>query len=123
MQELHWSGDLPADARVRMVAEARAYYVQRPVGYVVVFSPDALVEQIRRGATAAELVRWLAESGWTHLFVDWAEMYRLRQTYGFWDELNVDLFDRMEAAGLTRERDLSDSTGQPYATLYRVPQS
>jgi len=123
MQELHWSHDLPADARVRMVAEARAYYVQRPVGYTVVFSPDALVEQIRFGATPDELVGWLAESGWTHLFVDWAEMYRLRQTYGFWDELNVDLFNQMEAAGLARERDLSDSSGQPYATLYRVPHS
>jgi len=123
MQELHWSHDLPADACVRMVGEARAYYVQRPVGYTVVFSPDALVERIDRGATAGELVRWLAESGWTHLFVAWAEMHRLRQTYDFWDELNVDLFDRMEAAGMTRERDLSDSSGQPYATLYRVPRS
>jgi 4-amino-4-deoxy-L-arabinose transferase-like glycosyltransferase len=123
MQEHHWSHDLPADACVRMVGEARAYYVQRPVGYTVVFSPDALVEQIRWGATPKGLLRWLAESGWTHLFVDWAEMHRLRQTYGFWDELNVDLFNRMEAAGLTRERDLSDSSGQTYATLYRVPQS
>ena len=123
MQELHWSHDLPADARVLMVGEARGYYVQRPVGYTVVFSPDPLVEQIEKGAKPDDLVRWLAECGWTHLFVDWAAMHRFRQTYGFWDELNVDLFTEMREAGLVPERDVPGAPDPPTGTLYRVPQS
>jgi hypothetical protein len=117
----HWSNELPADARVLMVAEARAYYVQRPASYTVVFSPNPLAERIREGAGPAELLGWLADRGYTHLFVNWAEIARLRRTYGFWREIDVPLFESMVAAGLLSVRNLTDLHERPIATLYRIP--
>jgi len=116
----HWSNQLPEEARVLMVGEARAFYVQRPVSYAVVFSPSSLVEMVRREPGADGLLRRLAGEGYTHLFVHWSEMQRLRRTYGFWSEIDAGLFGRLEAAGLTRAEELTDSRGRHYATLYRI---
>ena len=67
-----------------------------------------------------EIIRWLNEQGYTHLLVNWMEMERLRKTYGFWDELNAPLFQRLEEFGLAVVKRFRVGHVKPYATLYEV---
>ena len=117
----HWTGALPAEARVLYVAEARAFYAQRPVSYTVVFSPNALAEHVRAGATAAAILADWRARGVTHVYVNWLEMDRLGGTYGFWDEIDRALFARLERAGLMRDTEHDALIDRRYATLYKVP--
>ncbi len=114
--------ELPAGARVLMVADARSFYVRPACDYSVVFSPDRLAALVRRTPDAAVVLERLRERRYTHVYVDWAEMDRLRATYGFWPEITEELFVRLEGAGLRRRGDFAVREGRrPYGTIYEVP--
>lgn len=121
----HWGcidRDLPREARVLLVGDARPFYVRRPCDYAVVFNPHPLARVVRDGRDAAAVLAWLRGSGFTHVYVDWAEMKRLRSTYGFWPEIDEALFVRLEGVGLRRHRDFAAGEGaRPYGTIYEVP--
>jgi len=113
--------ELPANAKVRLVADARSLYVLRACDYCVVFNPDPLAAAVRETGEAAGVLDRLRRSGWTHLYVDWMEMRRLRATYGFWPEIDEELFIRLEKIGLRRLKDFAFAEDQrPYGTIYEI---
>lgn len=112
---------LPPTSRILLVADARSFYVQRPHDYCVVFNANPLAEAARAPATPADVVAWLRRSGYTHVYVNWLEMDRLRRTYGFWPEIPSQVFEAMRDHGLRRLRDFRlGPGGAPYATIYEV---
>ncbi|MCP4247829.1 MAG: hypothetical protein GY778_12340, partial [bacterium] len=115
--------DLPGDARILMLGDAKAFYFQRQVDYCVVFNRNPLVTLLRDGADAASVVDWLVHRGYTHVLVNWSEIRRLAKSrYGFPPEIDRDLFDRLSAAGLSRTHQFrATPTAVPYAELYRIP--
>ncbi len=72
---------LPEGSRVLLVGEARVYYLEVPTVYAVVFS-DGSIEGILAGGPEPALAR-MRELGITHLYVNWCEIRRLRETYGY----------------------------------------
>jgi hypothetical protein len=113
--------DLPADADVLLVADARSLYVLRRCQYCVVFNPNPFAKAIREAGDAVGTLAWLRRSGYTHVYVDWMEMDRLRATYGFWSDINEELFVRLEKVGLRRVKDFPFAENQrPYGTIYEV---
>lgn len=70
------------DTRLWLVGPAAVFYVTTPMHYTVVFNRDPWLTQTA-GRTPAEAVAWLQEHQVTHVAFDWAEIARLRDTYGF----------------------------------------
>ena len=119
------TGDtVPLDGKVLLVGEARAFYFQRNVDYCVVFNRNPFVEAVRAAKSdERRVLEWLREQGYTHVLVNWAEVYRLRKSsYGFPEEITEDLFVRLMQAGLTPVESIVDSVfDRSYGRLYRVP--
>ena len=117
--------ELPPDAHILMVGDAKAFYFARAVDYTVVFNRNPFVETVRHATTEAEIVGWLIDQGYSHVFVHWMEIHRLRGSrYGFPDEITPDLFLRLGQAGLERTHvfTVTGSAADPaYGELYRVP--
>jgi len=118
------NGKLPTAAKLLMVGDARVYYVGRKCDYNVVFSPNAFAEAVRQcEARPGAILQWLRSKGYTHVWADFAEMYRLRKTYGFPAEITPRLFSRLEAAGLRRLKSVRlGNDGPIYGIVYEVPQ-
>ena len=106
--------------RLLMIGEARAFYMPENVDYHVVFNRNPLAEAVAQASNDEDIIRWLNEQGYTHLLVHWMEMERLRKTYGFWDELTIPLFRRLENVGLGKIRNFHVGSSAPYATLYEI---
>jgi hypothetical protein len=117
------NSELPDDACILMIGDAKAFYFQRHVDYCVVFNRSPFIERVRDGASPADLLDWLVESGYTNVLVNWAEVRRLaRSRYGFAEEITPELFDRLVLAGLEPLKSVStQASDHPYAQLYRVP--
>ncbi len=117
------NGQLPSDARVLLVGDAKAFYFRRAVDYCVVFNRSPFVEAVRRDGSGPGLINWLTAHGYTHVLVNWAEIRRLRRSaYGFPEEITPALFDRLVAAGLEQVGPITSRiSGREYARLYRVP--
>lgn len=107
--------------RVLMIADARRFYLDRGVDYCVVFNRNPFAEVAER-MSAGELIAWFREQGYTHVFVNWSEMARLRGSrYGFWKSVDAELFKRMMNAGLTVAGQFAfDQERAPYGTLFTV---
>ena len=115
---------VPLDAKVLLVGEARAFYFQRKVDYCVVFNRNPFVEAVQAAdSDQAQIIEWLREQGYTHVLVNWAEVYRLRASrYGFPKAITENLFVRLTKAGLTPVEPIIDSVfDRPYGWVYRVP--
>ncbi len=112
------------DAKILMVGDARAFYFKPPVDYCVVFNRNPFVEVVAGADTDQDILNWLRKNGYTHVFVNWAEVARLAGSrYGFPEEIQPDLFQRLADKGL--EWMETFSTGEPpkrYAELYSVSQ-
>lgn len=117
---------LAEGGRVLIVGEARTLYLEGAppqYDYRVVFNRSPFAE-IALTASPAQTMTWLREHGFTHVFVHWGEMRRLRQSrYGFWPGVDEPLFERLSAAGLRAVEQFrySDSAVGAYATLFEVP--
>lgn len=117
--------ELPADARVMLVGEARAFYFQRPVEYWTAFNRNPFLEQIAAGKSGGELIDWLREREVTHVLVHWTEIERIASTYGFAPTVSPEKIkaglEAMKPSGL----ELMGEFGLPkrmgrYVKLYRV---
>jgi len=106
--------------RVLLVAEARRLYYEPGVDYCVVFNRNPLAEAAQSKSPGG-LLDWLREQGYTHIYVDWAEMRRLRNSrYGFWEGVDAALFAQLVEVGLhVQERFPIGS--EAYRTLYALP--
>ena len=114
---------LPPDTKVLYVGEARTFYVLRRVDYYTVFNENPFAEAAQQaGGDAAAVMTWLRQQRYTHVYVDFAEMNRLRETYGYAKELTTQLFDDLEAIGLQPLQQYRlNPNGPVYAVLYGVP--
>ncbi len=132
-------------SRVMLVGEARTFYLRTPREYATAFNHHPLSEAVARLMPEAQtqtargpqgdgsvidardkgaraVLAWLRHRGITHVLVHWAELDRLRRTYGMDPRLNRRLFAELQSAGLLRMGDFSLQDGlPPYSTLYEVP--
>ncbi|MFQ5491710.1 MAG: hypothetical protein ACE5GE_13410, partial [Phycisphaerae bacterium] len=117
--------DLPPDARILLIGDARPFYIQRPVDYCVVFNRSPLTTALDDGASPAELVAWLGRRGYTHVVVHWGEIQRLRRSaYGFDARINRDLFGKLVEAGLGRTHAFGrTAAGLAWVEIYQVPRT
>jgi 4-amino-4-deoxy-L-arabinose transferase-like glycosyltransferase len=80
-QAADYINGLPEDSRVLLVGDAQIYYLQRPVVYSVVFN-DGAIGTLLAGEPESARAR-IREAGITHVFVNWWETQRLRETYAY----------------------------------------
>ncbi len=113
--------ELPQHARLLMLGDARAFYIQRRVDYTVVFNRNPVVEALQQSPDAASIVDWLRRAGYSHVLIHWAEIERLRRTYGFSERVTPELFANLASEGLSLVRDFPHpTTGRRYVELYEV---
>jgi len=115
---------LPADAKVLLVGDSRPFYYLRSVDYCVVFNRSPFVQVVEESPTIADVIAWLRAHGYSHVYVDWLEISRLRRSrYGFPEAVTASLFEQLADEGLQRVADFSldPDKAYPYGTLYAVP--
>ncbi len=114
--------ELPDNARILLVGDARAFYFQRSVDYCVVFNRNPFVEAVRTVESDRAVVDWLTARGYTHVLVNWSEVRRLARTYGFASEITPALFERLSNKGLSLVREFNHpQSAGPYVSIYAVP--
>jgi len=110
----------PADARVLVLGDAKAFYYDRDISYCVVFNRNPFVTAVRKDDSPRVIARWLTSHGYTHVLVHHAEIKRLRRSaYGFPELIDRALFDRLERAGVLR-RITPDPRGSSPVDVYAV---
>jgi len=112
---------LPADAHAWLVGDAAVFYVDRRIHYTVTFSRDPWIEFAASGATPEQCIAWLREQDATHVVFAWAEIDRLRNTYGFAAIVTPDWVARLETAGLRRVRPEDDRIDARATAVYEIP--
>jgi hypothetical protein len=118
--------DLPPDARILLVGEARAFYFRREVRYCVVFNHNPFLEQLLGPNSAAGVLAWLRARDFTHVLVHWGEIGRLASSYGFSPAVEprelAGWFDRLTDAGLKHLYGSPHPTRETrFVDLYEVP--
>ncbi len=114
--------ELPADAHVLLVGEARAFYFRRECDYCVVFNRNPFAEVAESAASPKAVLNWLREQGYTHVLVHYSEMQRLRGSYGFWESITPSLFEQLVEVGLKGVAQFTVNDGASvYAVIYEVP--
>jgi hypothetical protein len=119
---------LPAGAKVLMVGDARTYYVRADCDYCVVFNRSSFAERVEHAAreeggdAPAAVLDWLREQGYTHVYVNFSEITRLRNSqYGFPAPVTRQLFEDLETAGLQLIQTFCvPPDGPTYGALYRM---
>ncbi len=118
---------LPPEAKILLVGEARGFYFQRAVDYCVVFNRNPFIEVVQAARADGEIIAWMHDQGYTHILVNWSEIRRLRGSrYGFARGVNADLFDRLTGHGLGLIGEFEHPGGKGrgrYVTLYGVPET
>jgi len=114
--------DLPDDARVLLVGDARGFYYQRDIDYWVVFNHSAFVDAVRESSAPEDVTAWLRSHRFTHVLVHYAEIDRLRRSaYGFPPSITRDLFSALErSGGLKRIAAFGGNATSPRVAVYRV---
>lgn len=110
------------NAKVLLVGDARKFYYNAHVDYCVTFNQNPFADAAAEMGPS-ELLQWLRERDYEFICVDWVEMRRLRQTYGFWPSLTPELFRELQATGLTAVQSFQSPVvpnSPPYATLFKV---
>jgi len=110
------------NAKVLLVGDARTFYYNAHVDYCVTFNQNPFADAAANLSPSA-LMQWLRERDYEFVCVDWVEMRRLRQTYGFWPALTPELFRQLQATGLTAVQSFQSPVvpnSPPYATLFKV---
>jgi hypothetical protein len=94
---------LPKGSKIMLVGEARAFYFPPGIVYATAFDPNPLAVAINASkGDPQELLRRLRAAGVTHIWVNWAEMWRLAATYGLPPQLAGGLWPAAQAGQLPR---------------------
>lgn len=118
--------ELPGDARILLVGDAKAFYFDLAVDYCVAFNRSPFFEAVLRAETAETLLAWLRERRYTHVLVNWSELRRLASTYGYSPFVEPGrletAFDEMTGSGLRRVTGFTHprAAGR-YVELFEVP--
>lgn len=110
---------MPPTGRIRLVGEARAFYLPDNVRYTVVFNRDPWLEYARDRAPA-EALAWLRTQDVTHVVFSWPEIERLRASYGFPTWVTREWVAGLAEAGLQRVVPAAEAAAGE-TELYEVP--
>ncbi len=111
---------LAAGGHVLVVGDAKSFYLDDGADCCVVFNRNSFADAA--ADPSVDVVDWLRTHGYSHVYLDWFEMNRLRSTYGFWPSITPELFEHLHLAGLRPVRSFYYEPGtRPYATLFAVP--
>ncbi len=118
------NNDLPPDAKVLAIGEARAFYFDRHVDYCVVFNRNPFAEAAGGAGSPSDAIAWLTRHGYSHVLLNWQEIARLRGSrYGFPPQITRALFDALVREGLDPIASIRDTaTGRPYGEVYALRQ-
>lgn len=116
------NGELPEDASIMVIGDAKAFYYDRPIDYHVVFNRNPFAVAAAANPSPSELAAWIRDRGYSHVLVHFAEINRLRHSaYGFPSSITRELFATLERDGhLTRTATVGGSTGVPRVIIYAV---
>lgn len=124
--------ELPPTAKVLFVGEAQTFYCERPCLASTVFDTKPLDEVVRGSRTRAEALRWLKEQGFTHIYVNYAELHRLQESYryefggrsilGYSPLMNRGLFTELTEIGLKELRTFREPApdGRFFWVIYEI---
>ncbi len=103
-------GELPPTAKVLLIGEAAVFPMRFAYVYNTVFDrslfeewcgePGDMSSKDRPLRSADEIRATLAEQGITHLYVNWGEIWRYRQSYGYTDFVHPSRFQALIDAGI-----------------------
>lgn len=79
----HLNHELTSKAHVLLLGEARSFFIHPKVDYFVAFNGNPFFDMITRGTPPAEMAQWLQSKRYTHMVVNWSEIRRISQSYGF----------------------------------------
>lgn len=92
LEPIIWMNEnLPVDAKVLYVGEARAYYAKQPVVWSTAFDQPPLTALSRAAKTPMELLAALRAKGITHVYMNFAELKRLQHGYDYMRDANWSL--------------------------------
>jgi len=87
----------PDRPRFLLLGQAQPFYYPPGSTYATVFDRNPLTAMIREGLDGKQILQRLRDRGITHVWVDWAEIWRLAGSYGFDAELSEELLERFAA--------------------------
>jgi hypothetical protein len=85
--------NLPRDANVLYIGEARAYYARQHVSWSTAFDQHPLTEMSRGAQTAEQLLAAFRARGIAYVYVNYAELDRLQRGYDYLARANWDVID------------------------------
>ena len=108
-----------SQGRLLLVGDAEPFDLEMPVLYSTCFD-DSPLELLTQGRTASEVRSRLREAGITHVYVDWGEIARYRQSdYGFTPYVRPEVFGRLVDEGVLRPlAEFKGDPGRGYEVLY-----
>ena len=104
-------------AKTLLVGEARAWRYIGDVDYFTVFDSHPFVEALHAGPDKG--AAWLKQNHIRYVLFNWAEIERLRKSYGFDALMTPEIIPGLEKAGI---QDTHAQSGAPL-TILRVPES
>ena len=92
LEPIMWMNqNLPNDAKVLYLGEARAYYAKQSVLWSTAFDQHPLTAMSQKARTADELLAALRAQGITYVYVNYGELDRLQRGYDYLANANWDL--------------------------------
>jgi hypothetical protein len=92
LEPVVWMNDnLPSGAKVLYVGEGRVYYAKHPALWSTAFDQPPLTAMSNEAKTAEELLAALHAKGVTHVYINFAELSRLQNSYDYMLDANWDL--------------------------------
>lgn len=89
--------DVSERSRILLIGDAKVFYFPSGTVYATVFDAHPLAEMIDRGLTPEQIFAELRGLGVKYLWVNWREVYRLADTYGYPASLGAEVHRRWEA--------------------------
>jgi len=106
--------------RLLMVGDARPFYVRCEYAYNTVFDRCYFAEHLAE-KSPAEVIDWLQEENFTHLYINWYEVERLQKSYQFAPSLTRQNIEKLEQAGLIPLSSAEWQAIDSHYRLYRIP--
>ena len=95
------AGTAVPEGKILLVGNAAALFWVGDVVYNTTFDRNLLGDELRKGG-AEGAARWLRERGFNYVVIDWAEVKRLRGTYGFDEAITPEAIGGIVRAGIRR---------------------
>jgi hypothetical protein len=104
LEPIVWMNEnLPVNAKVLYVGEARAYYATQSVVYSTAFDRQPLTAMSLAAATPEDLAKELRAQGITHVYMNYSELNRLQRGYDYMKDANWNLIqDLLEQEQLAK---------------------